>query len=145
MGSNEQQPQGDQAGPTEEEIRAAMEEEVRKLRIADLLLQTAASVLNLTARRIGKEDERDLEQAQTGIDAVSAIVPYLDEEPAGQVRQAISELQMAYARVAQGGEFMPEDPAGGGPGAEAPPPAPPAEQETPKPRGDSGLWVPPGT
>lgn len=113
--------------PSEEEIRAAMEEEVRKLRIPDLLLQTAASVLNLSARRIGKEDERDLDQAQTGIEAVKALLPFLDEEPAKQVQHAVSELQLAYARVAGGGEFAPE----------------PAEDEPP-PKKDSGLWVPPG-
>lgn len=144
MASEEQtQPGAGQSQPTEEEIRAAMEEEVRKLRIPDLLLQTAASVLNLTARRIGKEDERDLEQAKTGIDAVKALLPYLDEESATQVQQAISELQMAYSRVAQGGEFAPSAAAGEGPAAsqtEAP-----EQPEAPQgPKRDSGLWVPPG-
>jgi hypothetical protein len=132
MGSDEpEQP------PSEEEIRAAMEEEVRKLRVTDLLLQTAASVLNLAARRIGKEDERDLEQGRTGIEAVKALIPFLDEEPARQVQQAVSELQMAYARVAGGGEFAPgaEEAEGQDTG--------PAQPEPPK--RDSGLWVPPGT
>lgn len=141
MGSEEQeQPGAGPAQPTEEEIRAAMEEEVRKLRVSDLLLQTVASVLNLTARRIGKEDERDLEQARTGIDAVKALVPYLDEEPAKQVEQAIAELQMAFGRVAQGGSSAP----GGDEGEGGPPPGP-GEPSKPSAGGDSGLWVPPGT
>jgi hypothetical protein len=128
------QPGGSAPPPSEEEIRAAMEEEVRKLRVTDLLLQTAASVLNLSARRIGKEDERDLDQARTGIDAVKAMIPFLDEEQGRQVQQAVSELQMAYARVSQGGEFAPGAEAEGGS----------AEQDEEKPGGDSGLWVPPG-
>lgn len=126
MSDESSQSGGAPTPPTEEEIRAAMEEEVRKLRVPDLLLQTAASVLNLSARRIGKEDERDLDQARTGIDAVKAMIPFLDEEPGRQVQQAVSELQMAYARVSQGGEFAPET------------------QPEEKPDGDSGLWVPPG-
>ena len=87
---------------TQEELRARLEDQIRKLKIEDLLVESTVSVLNLTARRIAKEDERDLEQARIGIDAVRAWVELLPEEAAGQIRNALSELQMLYAQAAEG-------------------------------------------
>ena len=81
-----------------------IEEQLRKVRVQDLLLESVVSVLNLTARRIAKEDERDLEQARVGIEAVRAVVDLLDDEPAKQVRSALSEMQMLYAKHAEEGE-----------------------------------------
>src|SRR6266545_4155947 len=98
---DEQQPGAEQ--PNEEEMRRRIEEQLRKVRVQDLLLESVASVLNLSARRIAKEDERDLEQARVGIEAVRAVVGLLDPEPADQVRSALSEVQMLYAKEAQGG------------------------------------------
>jgi hypothetical protein len=96
--------------------------------------------LNLTARRIAKEDERDLEQARIGIEAVRAVIGLLDDEPAGQVRSALAEVQMLYAKEADAaGAAAPQE--GGAP--EKPPQEPPsggAQQQRP-----SRLWTPPGT
>ena len=39
--------------PSEEELRAAYEAELNRITSADMLLQTAASLLNLGARRLG--------------------------------------------------------------------------------------------
>ena len=112
---------------------------MRTVRVQDVLLESVVSLINLTARRIAKEDERDLEQARVGIEAVRAVVGLLDDEPAKQVRSALSEIQMLYAKHAEGGPVEPE---GGGeapPGAEAPPPSRDA------PGGPSRLWTPPGS
>jgi hypothetical protein len=106
--------------------------------VQDVLLESVASILNLSARRIAKDDERDLEQAKVGIDAVRAVVDFLDEEPANQVRNALSEVQMLYARQAGGGEGGGETPPEGG---EAPPKPPPTGDQG----GRGGLWTPPGT
>jgi hypothetical protein len=100
--------------PTEEEVRARLEEEVRNLRVQDILLQSVVSMINLSSRRIAKEDERDLDQARLGIDAVRALVDLLEPEPAAQVRRALDELQMGYARVAGDGEAQGPPPEGGG-------------------------------
>ena len=86
--------------PSEEELRAQLEDEIRKVRIEDLLLQSIVSVLNLSARRIAKDDERDLEQAKLGIDACRALVDYLPDEAQTQVREALTELQLLYAKHA---------------------------------------------
>ena len=126
--------------PSQEELRARLEEQLRNLRVQDLIVESVVSVLNLTARRIAKEDERDLEQGRVGIDAVRAVVDLLDPEPAAQVRSALSEVQMLYAKQAEGpgpsgGEGGPEP----GPGGQEPPAGP-----GPQP-GPSRLWTPPGT
>jgi hypothetical protein len=120
-----------------------VEEQLRRVRVQDLLLESVAGIVNLTARRIAKEDERDLEQARIGIEAVRAVVGLLEPEPGKAVREALAELQVLYAREAQGGEAKGgEEPAAQG-GAEVPEPTPePPEPTTdPPPR----LWTPPGS
>ena len=136
---NEQQ-QG-QAQPSEEEIRAQLEEEIKRVRVEDVVLQSVVSILNLSARRIAKEDERDLEQAKVGIDAARALVDLVSPEAQAQLRQAISELQLLYAKHAgeggdEGATEGGDEGEGGGDagGGEEKPPRPPA--------GDSGLWTP---
>jgi hypothetical protein len=141
--------------PTEEELRAAYEEQIKQLRIEDVIVQTLVSLVNLGGRRAGfvpgAEDERDLDQVRLAIEGVRALLPLVEEElgpEAGTVRQALSQLQMMYARAsgteapggAAEGEAQPP------PSAEQPPPA--AEPEAPAP-GEQGpaqrsgrLWIP---
>ena len=87
----------------QEELQRRLEEQLRKVRVQDLLLESVASILNLSARRISKVDERDLEQARLGIDAVRAVLDLLEPGPREQVREALSQVQMLYAREAKGG------------------------------------------
>jgi hypothetical protein len=134
----EQGNQGEAQQPSPEEVRDALEEELRKVRVEDLLVQSAASIVSLTARRIGKEDERDLEQARTGIEAVRALVGLLPEEAAKQVQEAISQLQILYAQAARGEGPTGQQEASSKEAAE--PSAPPGRGEPP-PR----LWTPPGS
>ena len=131
-------PDAGEGAPNEEELRRRLEDELRKLRVQDVLLQSVVSLINLTSRRIAKEDERDLEQARIGIEAVRALVDLLDPEPASQVRNALSELQMLYAK--QSGETPggpPEGGEGGEPAAGERPEAPGGERKPPP-----GLWTP---
>lgn len=132
------QPDADQ--PSEEELRERIEEGLRKVRVQDVLLESVVTLINLTARRIGKPDERDLDQARVGIEAVRAVVDLLEPEPQAQVRNALSELQMLYARHS-GGDEGPAGPQSPEPPATEPAPA----SDQPSSPGDSGLWVPPGS
>ena len=148
--SEQDQPQ--QSPQSEEEVRARIEEQIRKLRVQDLMVESVVSVLNLTARRLAKEDERDLEQARVGIEAVRAWVGLLPEDAATQIRNALSELQMLYAQAVEGGS-------GGGPEGgeegEEPGAQPARDRDTPGrgaedvSRGRSEppprLWTPPGS
>jgi hypothetical protein len=130
------------APPSEEQLRAQLEEELKRVRVEDVLLQSAASVINLTARRIAKEDERDLGQAKVGIDAVGALVEHLPAQVQPQIRDALSELQMLYAREAGGGsEAAPSE---SPPPPQQQPPSPPSQTST-TPGGTKvppKLWTP---
>ena len=129
-------PEG-QPPQSEEELRARIEEQLRTVRVQDLLLESVVSVLNLAARRIAKEDEQDLEQGRIGIEAVRAVVDLLDPEPAAQVRSALSEVQMLYAKYANEGGEPPEEGGSQPPeGGQPPPPAPGSQG------GPSKLWTP---
>jgi hypothetical protein len=128
------QPPGGQQQPSEEELRARIEEQLKQVRVQDLLVESAASIVNLTARRIAKPDEQDLEQARIGIEAVRALVDLLDGEVEGQIRGALSELQLLYARASKG------EPLEGAPET-APPPESTPPEPPPEP-GPSKLWTP---
>jgi hypothetical protein len=129
VADEEQQEPGVEAegeGPSEEELRAQLEEEIRRVRVEDVVLQSAVSILNLSARRIAKDDERDLDQAKVGIDAARSLVELVNPEAQPQLRQAISELQMLYAKHAGEGSA-------------------PEQGTSERPEGDSGLWTPGGS
>ena len=131
--------------PTEEELRAAYEAELAQLRIEEVLIQTVVSLLNLGARKAGlvpgSEAERDLEQVRKAIDGARALLPVIEPDlgpNAGPLRDALSQLQLAYTQLAGAGE----------PGAGAPADGPAAGPDGP---GDEGqgpaqssgrLWVP---
>jgi hypothetical protein len=60
----------------EDEIHEAL----KKLRVEDVLLQTAATLIDLAARRMGlAEDDgpRQLDQAKLAIDAIRALQPLM--------------------------------------------------------------------
>lgn len=140
-------PEG-QRPPTEEELRAAYEAELKRLRVEDVVAQDVVSLLNLGARRAGlvpgAEDERDLGQARLAIDGVRALLPLIEPvlgPNARPLRDALAQLQVAYARLA-GGEPGAEGPPGGEGGPGEPPPAPEGDRG-PGPAESSGrLWVP---
>lgn len=126
--------------PSEEELRAQIEEQLRQVRVEDLLVESAASIVNLTVRRIAKPDEQDLEQARVGIEAVRALVDLVEGEVAGQIRSALSDLQVLYARASRGEplEGPPQDqPAAEGEAAPPQQPQPPQAGEPPP-----KLWTP---
>jgi hypothetical protein len=127
-------PGGEQElSPEQLEMLRQMEEEMRRVRVQDVVTQSAVSILNLAARRIAKEDERDLEQARIGIEAVRALVDLLEPEPQAEVRNALSQLQVMFAQESGGGQGGGESPAEGEQGA-----GPSAPQQPRSP----GLWTP---
>lgn len=147
--------------PSEEELRAAYEAELKRLRVEHVLLDNVAALVNLGMRRTGlvagTEEERDPAQVRLAIETVRAMLPVLEQaapDQIGAIRDAVSQLQLAYVRI--GGQPGAPPPPGEG-GVEAPPrpeaqapsqPPPSREPEPPKP-GEPGpaqrsgrLWVP---
>ncbi len=145
--------------PTEDELRAAYEQQLKQIRVEDVLVQTVLSLINLGSLRAGlvpgNESEADPQQLHQAIEAVRALLPQVEPmlgPDARQIRDAVSRLQMEYARMAgaagAAGAAGPEGqpaPGGAAPEGEA---APEGAQQAPQPEGpgpaqSSGrLWVP---
>ena len=72
--------------PSEEELRAAYEAEIKKIRVEQILLEQVVSIINLGMRRTGlapgTEDERDIGQVRMAIEAVRALLPLLEQSGA---------------------------------------------------------------
>jgi hypothetical protein len=126
--------------PSEEEVRAALEAEMKRIKVDDVVLQTVVSLINLGGRRAGlapgTEEERDLDQVHTAIEAVRALLPLLERDPEvakelGPIRDAVSQLQMAYAQLS-----------GGGGATEPAKPGDEPKPETGPPKSSSRLWTP---
>jgi hypothetical protein len=152
--------------PTEAELRAAYEAELSRITSADMVLQATVSLLNIGARRLGLvggpdptapeqgSPERDLEQVRDAIDAVRGLMPVVERrapQEARPLRDALSQLQMAYARESRGAPPPAQAPAQAAPTPPqaAPQQAAPAAPQPgttkpgPGPAESSGrLWVP---
>ena len=139
--------------PTEEEMRAALEQQLDKVPISEVIVQVAVDLLNLAARRAGLGPQGpaggappDMEQASLGIEAVRGLLALVEDKHGPQIgplKDALSQLQMHYARAAgaaaQGAGAADRDPGD----ADAPPPPPPAKPGEAGPAQKSGkLWVP---
>jgi hypothetical protein len=113
---------------TEEEIRQ-IEAEMERLQVDDVLLQTLVTLINLGARKAGlaappgeEGPKADLEQTKQAIDGARALIGLLEPrhgQDLGQVKAALSQLQMAYVQLSgpkpQAAEPEPEKPEGPGP------------------------------
>jgi hypothetical protein len=152
-GPGEQEP--DVSGqPSEEQMRAAYEAELSRITSADMVLQATVSLLNIGARRLGLvggpepgapgqgAPERDLEQVRDAIDAVRGLMPVVERrapQEARPLRDALSQLQMAYARESQSqgapaeGPVAPAPASGQAPSPGASTPAAPHAQPQPQP------------
>ena len=142
--------------PSEEELRAAYEAEIKKIRVEHVLLENVVTLVNLGMRRTGlapgTEGERDPEQVQLAIDAVRAVLPVLERvAPAqvGPIRDALSQLQLAYVKIGGGQtEAGPQAQPPASERSEPAPPSPAAEPNAPQ-AGEAGpaqrsgrLWIP---
>ena len=134
--------------PTEEELRQALEDQMKRIRVEDVIVQTVVTLVNLAGRRLGLgvppeelAENKDVEQARQAIDAARALQPMLPEDAATPIRDALAQLQMAFAREAQGGGS--DEPAE---------PAPQQDENAARKRAEEDerakarakLWTPPG-
>ncbi|HWI22869.1 MAG TPA: hypothetical protein VNT22_09680 [Baekduia sp.] len=120
----DQQP--DSREPTEAELR----EQLEKVRVQDVVIQTIVSIVNLSA---AKADDKV--QLQVGIEASKALLALVRDELGDDAKafdDAVAQLQLAYAQ-APAAAAAPES------GATAPA----AEPGGPGPAQSSGkLWIP---
>src|SRR5581483_3852807 len=88
--------------PSEQEVLEQLEQELEKLKVSDVLVQTVFTVSSLGYRRLGDED-RDLDEARLAIEALRALIPVLEESVPEQVardfQQMVANMQLAYAKA----------------------------------------------
>jgi hypothetical protein len=93
----------------QEAIARELADELRKLRVEDVVVNTLVHVSSIGYRRLGltedSRDERDLDQASLAIDTMQALVPvlkdFLPQELVASFEEQIANLQLAYAKAAK--------------------------------------------
>jgi hypothetical protein len=92
----------------QEQVARELAEELRKLKVEEILIGTLVQVSQIGYRRLGLTAEtasdRDLTQTKLAIDTMSALTPVLEDAvPAELIRdfnQSIANLKLAYAKAA---------------------------------------------
>ena len=95
--------------PAGEQERIAQElvEELRNMRVEDVLVNALVHVSSIGYRRLGlteeSGEERDLAQSALAIETMTALVPvieeFLPEELVDGFEEQIANLQLAYAKA----------------------------------------------
>jgi hypothetical protein len=118
--------------PTEEQLLEAL----RRVKVDDVLLQTMATLVNLAGQKLSIPEAKDPAEAKKAIDAARAMLPLAPEEAAGQIRDALSQVQMLYVREtgAAGVEPQPGEPVAGEPQ--------PGSDEAERAKARSKIWIP---
>jgi hypothetical protein len=98
-------------------------EQIKRLKIDDVLLQTVVTLINLSGRKLTVEDEKDVEQARKGIEAARALLPLCPEDQVAPIKDALSQLQMVYVRETK---------------------EKPSDEELEREKARSKIWTPPG-
>ena len=93
---------------SEEQVARELAEELRKLKVEDVLVSVLVQISSIGYRRLGltedTKDDRDLEQTKLAIDTMKALTPVLGQVvPAELIRDfesSVANLQLAYAKAA---------------------------------------------
>jgi hypothetical protein len=108
--------------PTEAQLLEAL----RQIKTEDVVVQTAATLVNLAGQKLSVEGAKDPEEARKAIDAVRHLLSLVPEEAKPPIQNALDQVQMLYVRESSG---------------EPPREEPPKEEPPPK----SKIWTPPGS
>ena len=93
----------------QEAVARELAEELRKLRVEDVVVNTLVHVSSIGYRRLGltedSRDERDLPQTALAIETMQALVPVLDGLPAPGARGELRGAdRQPPARLREGGQ-----------------------------------------
>jgi len=107
VAEEQEQPQAE----VDEELLRKVEEQLRDLKVSDVLVQTVYTVSSLGWHKLSSTD-RDLEQAKLAIDALRALLPVLagamPAEAKRDMEQMVANMQLAYANAVSEGESSSE-------------------------------------
>ena len=93
---------------SEEQVARELAEELRKLKVEDILVSVLVQISSIGYRRLGlteeTKDDRDLGQAKLAIDTMKALTPVLGQvvppELIRDFESSVANLQLAYAKAA---------------------------------------------
>ena len=110
---------------------------MRRVKVDDVVLQTVATLVNLAGQKLTIPEAKDPVEAKKAIDAARVMLPLCPEEAAGQIKDALAQVQMLYVREQ-----------GGGTGAEQEEPQPaggeqqPSSDEAERAKARAKIWTP---
>jgi hypothetical protein len=92
----------------QEQLAKELAEELRRLRVEDVLIQALITISSVGYRRLGLTEEtredRELGQVKLAIETMTALTPVLEDVvPPDLIRdfnQSVASLQLAYAQAA---------------------------------------------
>ena len=92
----------------QEQLAKELAEELRRLRVEDVLIQALITISSVGYRRLGLTEEtredRELGQVKLAIETMTALTPVLEDVvPPELIRdfdQSVASLQLAYAQAA---------------------------------------------
>jgi hypothetical protein len=93
--------------PDQEQAAHELAQELRKLRVEDVLVNTLVHVSSIGYRRLGltedSREDRDLGQTSLAIETMQALVPvledFLPEDVVDSFEDQVANLQLAYAKA----------------------------------------------
>ncbi len=92
-------------GSADEITPEKLAEEIRKLKIEDLVLSTISTLGQLAYTKL---EAKDFEQARLAIDAAAALLPtlegHVDADVLRDFRQLVANVRLAYANAASATE-----------------------------------------
>ena len=109
--------------PDQEQLARELEEQLKALRVEDVVVQSLVTVSSIGFRRLGlsqdTREDRELEQSQLAIETMEALTPvverFMPEQLASDFKGSAAQLKLAYVRA------VAEEKAESGPSAEAEP------------------------
>jgi hypothetical protein len=66
--------------------------------VTDVMVSTAASLVNLAGIRLTDKEQRDPAQAKEAIDAARALLPLCPEDAVAPLKDALAQVQMLYVK-----------------------------------------------
>jgi hypothetical protein len=94
--------------------------------VTDVLVSTAASLVNLAGIRLTDQERLDPEQAKEAIDAARALLPLCPEDAVAPLKDALAQVQMLYVKATQT-------------------PAEQEEEDKARAEARAKIWTPPGS
>ncbi|MBA3262178.1 MAG: hypothetical protein H0T69_06860 [Thermoleophilaceae bacterium] len=112
--------------------------------VADVLVSTTASLVNLAGIRLTEKEHRNPAKAKEAIDAARELLPLCPEEAVGPIKDALAQLQMLYVKETQN-RARSAEPSASGTQNRARSAEPSSSDADERAKARSKIWTPPGS